>query len=57
VRNGKGQKDRVTVLPASVVEDLKRQIESVRVLHEQDLAAGFGEVYLPHALARKYRTT
>jgi integron integrase len=54
VRNGKGQKDRVTVLPEMIVEDLQRQIHSARVLHEQDVADGFGEVYLPHALARKY---
>lgn len=54
VRNGKGQKDRVTVLPASVVDELKRQLESVRVLHSLDIDEGFGEVYLPFALARKY---
>ncbi len=54
VRNGKGQKDRVTVLPERVIEELRRQIESVRVLHAHDLDEGFGEVYLPFALARKY---
>jgi integron integrase len=54
VRDGKGQKDRVTVLPQSVVEPLKIHLEKVRVLHEQDLAEGFGEVYLPFALQRKY---
>jgi len=54
VRNGKGQKDRVTVLPELVGDSLRRQIESVRVLHAYDLDDGFGEVYLPYALARKY---
>ena len=54
VRNGKGQKDRVTVLPTSLGEELKRQLDSVRILHQTDLDDGFGEVYLPFALARKY---
>lgn len=54
VRNGKGEKDRVTVLADSVTDELKHQFESVRLLHEQDLAEGFGNVYLPYALARKY---
>ncbi len=54
VRNGKGEKDRVTVLPAAIANEMQRQIESVQLLHQQDLADGFGEVYLPYALARKY---
>jgi integron integrase len=54
VRDGKGEKDRVTPLPESVVPDLKRQIERARLLHEEDLAAGCGEVYLPNALSLKY---
>ena len=54
VRDGKGAKDRITVLPNALAEALKRQIESTRSLHELDLAEGFGEVWLPHALARKY---
>ncbi len=54
VRDGKGEKDRVTPLPDSIVPDLRRQIERVRLLHEEDLAAGDGEVYLPYALAEKY---
>jgi integron integrase len=54
VRDGKGFKDRVTVLPSALIEPLKRQIARVKVWHEQDLAAGFGRVYLPHALAEKY---
>lgn len=54
VRDGKGEKDRVTPLPDTIAADLKRQIERVRLLHEQDLAEGAGEVYLPDALGRKY---
>jgi integron integrase len=54
VRNGKGEKDRVTVLPELAIDELRRQIDSARLLHEQDLAEGFGEVYLPNALVRKY---
>ena len=54
VRDGKGAKDRVTMLPASVSESLKRHLERVRKLHERDRAAGLGGVYLPDALARKY---
>jgi integron integrase len=54
VRDGKGEKDRVTPLPQSIASDLKRQIERVRLLHEEDLQAGAGEVYLPDALAIKY---
>jgi integron integrase len=54
VRDGKGQKDRVTMLPQMVVEPLRVQLQKVKTLHEQDLAEGFGEVYLPFALERKY---
>jgi integron integrase len=54
VRDGKGEKDRVTPLPDSVIPDLKRQIERVRLRHQEDLAAGFGAVYLPYALETKY---
>jgi integron integrase len=54
VRDGKGRKDRATILPASLIEPLRRQIEHVRALHESDLREGFGRVYLPHALAEKY---
>jgi integron integrase len=54
VRSGKGGKDRVTVLPQSLIEPLRRQIEKVRIIHEEDLSEGFGEVYLPFALERKY---
>ncbi len=54
VRDGKGFKDRVTMLPTSLKSDLERHLDRVKLLHEQDLAAGAGEVYLPYALARKY---
>ncbi len=56
VRNGKGGKDRKTVLPLSLRPLLQRQIDDVRVVHAEDLADGFGAVYLPHALAKKYPT-
>jgi integron integrase len=56
VREGKGAKDRVTVLPALLVEPLQRQLERARALHEADIRAGYGRVYLPYALARKYPT-
>ena len=54
VRDGKGAKDRHTLLPRSLVEPLEREIERSRVLHAADMAAGSGKVWLPHALARKY---
>jgi len=54
VRDGKGEKDRVTPLPDAILPDLKRQIEKVRLLHEEDLALNYGEVYLPYALEKKY---
>lgn len=54
VRDGKGAKDRVTPLPERAVEPLRKQIRHVKALHEQDLEAGYGEVYLPNALATKY---
>ncbi len=55
VRQGKGGKDRRTMLPAMVVDALQGQLAEARRLHERDLAAGFGAVWLPHALDRKYR--
>ena len=55
VRNGKGGKDRRTLLPGSQCEALQQHLQTVRRLHQQDLAAGWGAVMLPHALARKYR--
>lgn len=54
VRHGKGGKDRVVPLPATLVDGLRDHLARVRSLHEQDIAAGFGEVLLPHALAVKY---
>lgn len=54
VREGKGGKDRHTVLPRSLVEPLKREIERARLLHAADLGDGLGATWLPHALARKY---
>jgi integron integrase len=53
VRQGKGQKDRVTMLPAAVRETLTKHVADVRRLHEADLARGFGRVVLPFALDRK----
>ena len=54
VREGKGNKDRVTVLPENLILPLKAHLEKVKALHEKELDAGFGEVFLPDALARKY---
>jgi len=54
VRTGKGDKDRSTVLSEAVKEPLRLHIEKVKALHDRDLSAGHGEVYLPSALARKY---
>lgn len=54
VRDAKGLKDRTTILPESSVDELHRQIERVRLLHQEDLARGFGRAPLPYALARKY---
>ncbi len=54
VREGKGGKDRVTILPASLIPALQQHLIRVRQRHQQDCEEGFGEVYLPHALARKY---
>lgn len=54
IRDGKGGKDRRTMLPRSLVEPLQREIERARCLHQQDLSDGYGATRLPHALARKY---
>src|SRR5712691_11446018 len=53
VRDGKGAQDRVTMLPQSVEAALQRHLTKVKVLHEEDLLEGYGEVYLPYAFARK----
>jgi len=54
VRSGKGEKDRITVLPDCCHQDLIEQVERVRRQHQRDLKDGCGEVYLPYALERKY---
>lgn len=54
VRDGKGAKDRFTVLPLQLVEPLQKQLEAARKLHEQDLRRGLGRVEMPFALERKY---
>ena len=54
VRDGKGGKDRVTVLPENLILPLQQQLSRARALHERDLAEGFGAVWLPHALDLKY---
>ena len=54
VRSGKGNKDRVTILPEKSIPLLKKQIEKVKQLHQRDLKAGFGKVILPKALREKY---
>jgi len=54
VRSGKGDKDRITVLPDSLQEPLKKQLAKARHVHNNDLEEGYGEVALPYALERKY---
>lgn len=54
VRDGKGGKDRVTMLPVKLITPLRQHLIKVKALHDQDLREGFGRVYLPYALARKY---
>ena len=54
IRDGKGSKDRTTLLAPSIVDDLKQHLESVRTLFEQDLELGVADVYLPNNLAKKY---
>jgi hypothetical protein len=54
VRDGKGGKDRMTLLPQSLVPELRQHLQRVRQLHRADLAPGWGKVLMPYALARKY---
>ena len=54
VRDGKGAKDRVTMLPVNLAKSLERHLQKVQAQHEEDLEAGFGSVFLPNAIARKY---
>jgi integron integrase len=54
VREGKGAKDRVTMLPRSIKARLQEHVARIELLHKDDLSQGYGEVYLPYALDRKY---
>jgi integron integrase len=54
VRDAKGKKDRITVLPDGIRQDLEAHLQAVKMIHHRDLRDGFGRVYLPYALARKY---
>lgn len=54
VREGKGNKDRVSVLPKALASPLEQHLMRVKAIHEMDIREGFGKVYLPFALARKY---
>ncbi|MDX2217122.1 MAG: integron integrase [Oculatellaceae cyanobacterium bins.114] len=54
IRDAKGNKNRITVLPSSLIEPLQKHLQQTRQLHHHDLAQGYGSVYLPFALERKY---
>ena len=54
VRDGKGKKDRVTMLPKLIENPLQQHLQKVKIIHQNDLAAGYGDVYMPYALERKY---
>ena len=54
VRSGKGDKDRTVMLPSPLIDPLHLQLQQCDITHQRDLAAGFGEVYLPNAIERKY---
>ncbi len=54
VRSGKGNKDRITTFPTSLTPFLEAHLEKVQQMHQHDVASGYGAVYMPHALARKY---
>lgn len=54
VRQGKGNRDRVTILPENLIADIQQAMQRVHRLHELDIAEGYGEVQMPYALARKY---
>jgi integron integrase len=54
VRDGKGAKDRITMLPLQLASSLRRHLSKIKAQHEEDLEGGFGSVYLPYALERKY---
>ena len=55
VRSGKGDKDRITILPKAIIKELQCHLEHVKLLHTQDLQEGSDSVELPQALERKYR--
>jgi integron integrase len=54
IRAAKGNKDRVTIFPKAIQRDMRLQVERVKELHDEDISRGYGEVYMPEALARKY---
>ena len=54
VRDGKGEQDRVTILPDSLLKELEMHLQVVKAIHQKDNSEGFGEVSLPYALAKKY---
>jgi integron integrase len=54
IRDGKGEQDRVTILPDSLISELQMHLNLVRVIHQRDLKEGYGAVFLPYALERKY---
>ncbi len=56
VRDGKGRKDRITMMPRSLEVALREQLARARALHDRDLGAGYGSVFLPDAIAKKYRS-
>ena len=55
IRNGKGNVDRVTMLPNIITDNLNLHLEKVKLIHNRDLKEGFGAVYMPYALERKYK--
>ena len=54
VRDGKGEDDRATILPDSIIPSLENHLKNVKIIHQKDLSEGFGETSLPYALAKKY---
>jgi integrase len=54
IRDGKGARDRLTILPESMMPQLQAHLDRVRLLHRHDLSQGFGATHLPYSLARKY---
>ena len=55
VRSGKGNKDRITTFSETIIPFLENHLSKVKIVHQQDLSQGYGEVYLPYALERKYK--